>query len=103
MGLAYSTKFGCLTFQTLSLRQRRNDIHSSTPSRYAGGCKKMNYHPILARQAIRQPWPHEKLISERALTLSFAIDSLTQKCYGSACNAYLNFTHNHKLPIDPTS
>jgi len=74
----------------------------STPSRNAGGCSKMNLSPFPARQPVRQPWPQEKLIRERALVLSNSIDFSTQKCYGSACNSYLSFIHAHKLPVEPT-
>ncbi len=62
----------------------------------------MNLDLPLARQPIRQPWSPEKLIHEQALALSLAIDPSTQKCYGSACNAYLTFVRSHNLPVDPT-
>ena len=63
----------------------------------------MNLVPFPARQPVRQPWPHEKLVRERALALSNALDLSTQKNYGSACNSYLSFIRDHDLPIDPTA
>jgi hypothetical protein len=63
----------------------------------------MNFSPFPARQPVRQPWPRDRLVRERALALSNAIDYTTQKCYGSACNAYLSFVRDHDLPVEPTS
>jgi len=62
----------------------------------------MNYASIPARQPVRQPWSRERLVRERSLALSFAIDLSTRKSYGSACNSYLAFVHIHDLPVDPT-
>ena len=68
----------------------------------AGGIPKMISTSIPARQPIRQPWSHERLVRERALVLGFAIDSSTRKSYESACNSYLAFVRLHDLPVDPT-
>ena len=62
----------------------------------------MNIASIPARQPLRQPWSREKLVRERALALSYAIDLSTKKSYGSACNSYLAFVHIHDLAIEPT-
>ena len=62
----------------------------------------MNLQPIRARQPPREPWPLSRLVHERALAMSYAIDPSTQQCYDSACNSYLTFVHAHDLPVDPT-
>lgn len=62
----------------------------------------MNLGLAKARQPLRQPWPVERLVRERALAMNFAIDPSTRKTYGSACNSYLSFVHAHNLPVDPT-
>ena len=50
----------------------------------------------------QQLWSMERLIHERALALSEAIDLSTKNSYGSALNSYLNFVLLHKLPVEPT-
>jgi hypothetical protein len=55
-----------------------------------------------ARQPLRPPWPREKLVSERAIAISHALDLSTRRNYGSACNSYLPFVCSHNLPADPT-
>jgi hypothetical protein len=62
----------------------------------------MNLSPFLARQPNRLPWPREKLVRERAIAISHALDLSTQRNYGSACNSYLAFVRNHGLPVEPT-
>ena len=58
--------------------------------------------PIRARQPLRQPWTHERLLRERAITLGQAINNSTWKNYGSALNSYLNFIKLHDFPVKPT-
>jgi hypothetical protein len=62
----------------------------------------MNFTPFRARQPVREPWSHERLVRERALALCSALDLTTQRNYGSACNSYLAFVRMHDLPVDPT-
>jgi hypothetical protein len=62
----------------------------------------MNLSPFPARQPLRQPWPHEKLVRERALALCSSLDLSTQRNYGSACNSYLAFVRMHDFPVEPT-
>ena len=51
----------------------------------------MNLTLFPARQPLRQPWPREKLVRERAIAISHALDLSTRRNYGSACNSYLAF------------
>jgi hypothetical protein len=62
----------------------------------------MSLSPFPARQPIRSPWPREKLVRERAIAISHALDLSTQRNYGSACNSYLAFVRNHGFPVEPT-
>ena len=62
----------------------------------------MNLSLFPARQPLRQPWPLEKLVRERAIAISHALDLSTRRNYGSACNSYLTFVRNHNLPAEPT-
>jgi hypothetical protein len=62
----------------------------------------MNLSPFPARQPFGLPWPCEKLVRERAIAISHALDLSTQRNYGSACNSYLAFVRNHGLPVEPT-
>ena len=56
-----------------------------------------------SRQPLRQPWTHERLFQERAITLGQAIDNSTWKDYGSALNSYLNFVKIHDFPLETTT
>jgi len=62
----------------------------------------MNFSPFPARQPLRLPWPLEKLVRERAIAITHALDLSTQRNYGSACNSYLAFVRNHGFPVEPT-
>ena len=58
--------------------------------------------PTKARQPLRAPWSHERLVHERAIALGHAIDRSTIKSYSSALNSYLEFVKNHGYPVEPT-
>jgi hypothetical protein len=62
----------------------------------------MNLTLFPARQPLRQPWPREKLVRERAIAISHALDLSTRRNYGSACNSYLAFIRSHNMPAEPT-
>jgi hypothetical protein len=57
---------------------------------------------IHARQPIREPWTHERLVQERAISLGQAINISTWKNYRSALNSYLLFIRMHNMLVEPT-
>lgn len=61
----------------------------------------MNFSPPSGHQPVRAAWPHEKLLQERSLTLSFAINDSSAHSYNSATQSYLSFCKLHQFPIDP--
>jgi hypothetical protein len=67
-----------------------------------GGIHPINFEPTVSWQPPHQPWTHECLVRERAITLGHAIDCSTKSTYNSATNSYLTFCHLHQRPIDPT-
>jgi hypothetical protein len=54
------------------------------------------------RQPVRQPWPHDRLVRERAIALGHTIDLSTLRSYTSALTSYLTFVRAHNLPVEPT-
>ena len=55
-----------------------------------------------AGQPKQDAWPRKRLVQERVLALSNAVDTSTLRCYGSPCNAYLSFVRLHDFPVEPT-
>lgn len=55
-----------------------------------------------SRQPVREAWPRDRLLRERAIALGQAIDTSTLQTYSSALNSYLTFVRIHDLPVDPT-
>jgi hypothetical protein len=51
----------------------------------------------------QQPWPQHRLVHERALALSQAINISIQHSYNSACNSYLQFVRDHNHPTNATA
>ncbi|KAF5348949.1 hypothetical protein D9758_014209 [Tetrapyrgos nigripes] len=68
----------------------------------AGGYVSMISISPNSRQPVREPWSLEKLIHERAICLSFSIDTSSSSSYSSALNSYLTFCKIHDFPITPT-
>lgn len=57
---------------------------------------------LKARQPSRQPWSLEWLITERSMSLGFALDRSTSLAYSSALNSYLAFCSMHGFDPEPT-
>lgn len=58
--------------------------------------------PRSTRQPVRDPWPIDKLVRERAIALGFALDKSTHKAYASHLQSYIAFCDTHDFPLDPT-
>jgi len=58
---------------------------------------------IKSRQPVREPWMHEHLQREHAITLGQSIDTSTWNNYLSALNSYLEFVKIHNFPVNPTA
>ena len=55
-----------------------------------------------SRQPPRVPWTLEWLITERSISLGFALDKSTSLAYSSALNSYLAFCSMHKFDPEPS-
>ncbi|KZT19403.1 hypothetical protein NEOLEDRAFT_1159120 [Neolentinus lepideus HHB14362 ss-1] len=55
-----------------------------------------------SRQPLRKAWTRERLLYERSLALSFALDTSSKASYSSALNSYLTFCSLHTFPVEPT-
>lgn len=62
----------------------------------------MNFGNRGGRQPHREPWPLDRLVRERAITLGHTIDLSTLRTYSSALTSYLTFVRNHNFPVQPT-
>ena len=62
----------------------------------------MNSPASKSRQPVRLPWTLDRLVRERAIALSSAIDRSTRMTYNSAMNSYITFCNLHQRPLDPT-
>ncbi|KAJ7143284.1 hypothetical protein C8R43DRAFT_1130715 [Mycena crocata] len=62
-----------------------------------GGAKMIEVTPT-SRQPKRLPWTMDRLIHERAIALSLALDPNSTSAYTSALNSYLTFVKMHDLP-----
>jgi hypothetical protein len=62
----------------------------------------MNIPCPRGRQPLRQPWPLDRLVRERAIALGHTIDLSTLRSYTSHLTSYLTFVRNHHFPVEPT-
>ena len=55
-----------------------------------------------SRQPPREPWTLERLVTERSISLGFALDKSTSLAYSSALNSYLAFCSMHGFDPEPS-
>ncbi len=62
----------------------------------------MNNFTPKGRQPIREAWPMDRLVRERAIALGNTLDASTLRTYTSALTSYLTFVRAHNLPVSPS-